>query len=319
MKSFVFAACLRTQIRLASILLLSAAILTACSSAPNPEDAEQTDESGNQKSTSALTRPSGDDDLIEREETPLQKESVKASPKSTAKSTAFVPTNKFVDGVEFHQQNEFLGTTVVKLSKLGVRLESPSITCILPLGKTPTAYNAQNGSCLKLTYKSTAILAGGVPTDGKLGKQKLIVISKDKIAGVNCIHYKYYVESIDPKTKQKSQIKETQVWGTKDLKIPDAVLKECSKMLMMPPEAGFPLKVMRIVDTAELEKRQKKGLKPQADRVAVDTSQYKQTKLDVGEFAPLEGFKPVTDEMQFMMSSDDSELAGGALDDLEKE
>jgi hypothetical protein len=83
---------------------------------------------------------------------------------------------------------------------------------------------------------------------------------------------------------------------------------------MMPENLGFPVKMTRIASATTSE--QIKGMGNSRVRQVVSTTSFSHAKLDKGEFALLPGYKTVTDEMQLMMSSEDTDLAGAP--DLEE-
>lgn len=236
----------------------------------------------------------------------------KAAPKPQL-STEGKKTGSMVDGVIINQQNEFLGMSTLKMSKLGVRLESPSITVIMLPGKEAIAYNSQNGNCMALTERSAALLAGSKNFDNP-GEEKITKVGTEKIAGLDCIHYdvmKYYQ---DPKTKKQYPGWSTDVWACKDIGVPSSIVNDCARLTMMPKNLGFPVRIVREARTTDMEKR-KGATNANQKRPVINTSKFAKAKLDKGEFAEIEGFKKVKDEMQLMMSGDDSELIGTDLEE----
>jgi len=83
-------------------------------------------------------------------------------------------------------------------------------------------------------------------------------------------------------------------------------MKDCARITTTPVELGFPVKITRAGSTTEKERRTKSG---KNIREVISTRSFLRTKLDKGEFALLPGFKTVKDEMQLMMSNDESDLA----------
>lgn len=141
----------------------------------------------------------------------------------------------------------------------------------------------------------------------------------------------------------------TEFWSTKDINVPAEIVKDTARLTMMPGGLGFPVRIQREVDGATTvhptagpgaansktasagtdKSAATGGLKPVAHvsddgtkssvRKVIDTTGFAKAKFDKGEFALLEGFKTVKDEMQLMMSSDESDLEGMGLDDDPKE
>lgn len=315
----------------ASMVLLLSTTLTACG--PKP-DADKTDDE-----TETSTKASSDDELEDAEESSPKK--VRA-PKVRL-STEGKPTGQMVDGYAIEQQNEFLGLTKLKLSKLGARLESPNLTCIIMPGKEAIAYNPDNGNSMQLTTKSAAMLAGKRPNEGPSQE----VVDKDKavenIAGLKC--NKYVVHKFfffvkpgakkgpvpDGTGKTSEQLERegweeawhTEIWATKDLKIPAQVMKDCARLTMMPPDLGFPMRIEKLAQrNSSSTMRSGKGNQKYPGsangmraKFVIDTHSIEKTKFDAGNFTLLAGYKPVKDEMALMMSGDESELDEMGLDD----
>jgi hypothetical protein len=182
-------------------------------------------------------------------------------------------------------------------------------------GKGPQAYNAQNGSTMELSAKSAAMMTG---TQNRTGPIETVtnLLGKEKIAGVNCTHYNVEKFEKNPRSKRhRERVWYADVWSTKELPIPESVLKATSLVMVIPPELGFPLRVARFNNPTEKEKaRGERGHSVMRD--VITTSSCVRTKIDQGEFARLEGFKPVKNEMELMMTESDSDLASSSdLDD----
>lgn len=297
----------------ALLCLLSASLLIGCGQQQNTTTSDsdkETTSSADDNDKSATS----DEDIADIDDTSSKK--TKKAPKVTY-TVEPKPTGQVVDGFEVHQQNEFLGPCVLKISKNGVRLESSTITVILPTGKDAIAYNPQNGNSMELSSKSASMLAGNTH-GGEDSKDETKKVGTDKIAGVKCTHYQLVRKFLNKKTKQEIDHYTTDIWATKDLKVPPQVLKDCARMTMMPPELGFPVKVIRETNvTTKIKGKQQGGSRT---REVISTSEFKPTKVDTGNFALLSGFKTVKDEMKLMMSDDESELGGSSsLDELDKE
>lgn len=314
----------------ASMVLLLTTTLTACGPKPDADKTEEDTETG--------TKAASDEELEDVEESGPKK--VRA-PKVRL-STEGKPTGQMVDGYEIEQQNEFLGLTKLKLSKLGARLESPNLTCIIMPGKEAIAYNPDNGNSMQLTTKSAAMLAGKRPNEGPSQE----VIDKEKavenIAGLKCNKYVvhkffFYTEPGHPrkgpvpdgKGKTSDQLKDegwveawhTEIWATKDLKIPPQVMKDCARLTMMPPDLGFPMRIEKLgmrntnIRTGKGSQRNPAPANGMRAKFVIDTHSIEKTKFDAGNFTLLAGYKPVKDEMALMMSGDESELDDMGLDD----
>lgn len=228
-------------------------------------------------------------------------------------STEGKKTGKMIDGMIINQQNEFLGMTTLKLSKLGVRMESPTITCIMLPGKEAMAYNPRNGNCMQLTEKSAAMLAGSRGYNGPM-EQKTKKLGTEKIAGINCIHYELVKYFRDAKTKQLYPAWSSELWACKDIGLPPLIIKDVARLTVMPPELGFPVRIEREARTTQAEHRKGEN-RVYVKRRVIDTTAQKKAKIDEGQFAYLDGFKTVKDEMQLMMSSDEDEMLGSELDE----
>ncbi len=295
-------------------LLVSVSLLIGCGQSKSPT-AEHKIEQDKSKQTA---NTSNDDDFESNEN------AIETSPKKKDQAKAVKPqlnlegkkTGKLIDIIIMRQQNEFLGATSIKLSKLGARLDSNSLTVIMIPGKKGVAYNPSNGATMALTAKSAVIMSGAKSTPESDIETKIKKLGNDKIAGLKCTHY--YVEkyATDQKTKKRGRVWYAEIWATKDVEASPAVLKECSTLLVIPPELGFPLRITRFNTPTEREKSQGEKAK-KITRDVITTSSYEKAKVDEGQFALLEGFKPVKNEMELMMSDTDSELTGVGGDDMD--
>lgn len=295
----------------AGIIFLASTLLCGCGqSSDNPQEAQKDADQDETKSSSATS----DEDIEDIDDVSSKKKP--KAPKIKLSTTA-KKTGKLVDGFVVHQQNEFLGPTVLKIGVPGIRLESSTLTVILPAGKEAIAYNPQNGNCMQLTAKSTAMLAGS-SRFGEESKETTTKLGTEKIAGVKCVHYHVHRSFIDKKTKKEmSGGYGSEIWATKDLKLPPSIMKDCARITMMPQELGFPVKVVRDASTTPTEMR--RGVKKsRMRREVISTSSFTPSKVDTGEFALLAGYTPVKDEMKLMMSDEEADLGGG-LDDLDKD
>jgi hypothetical protein len=306
---------LKSCLSQALVLLFVCVLLSSCGQPAAPTGALNKD-AGKVKTAA---EPSGDDDFdgVDPESTsPAGKKSPAAAARQ-ALSTAGKKTGKMLDGLVLHQQNEFLGTTTLKVSKTGARLESSLLTVILIPGQQPVAYNVQNGSTMKLTTKSAAIMAGarqsGDISDVKTESKKL---GAGKIAGINCSRYLVQKYATNVKTGYRSRVWFAEIWATRELHVHPAVLKECARFLLIPEELGFPLRVVRFTSPTEIE-RHEGVTASRIQRDVIKTASCARQKLDEGEFAYLSGFKSVKNEMELMMTSTDEDLDGGELDEAE--
>lgn len=294
--------------QLAIFCAVSMLILSSCSSAPNTASGDKPEVI----SDKPVEEAEPEEDLSE----PVKKPSM-SSEKTL--STAPVLTNVKVPAIEFRQQNEFLGSSVLKLSPAGVRLDSPNIAAVFPAGASgPTIFNPITGKSMLLTSKNSAFLrhAGGLEKgSGEVAKK----IAVETIAGMKCIHFRIESYKVDPKTKAKSLDWTTEVWATRDLGLPSKIIDDCSKLTMIPPELGIPLRLVRESKPTAQEKS--KGVEGVQRRTLIDTFSAKKKQLDKGEFILLVGYQPVKDEMELMMSGDKGELEAGLgdLEDMEKE
>lgn len=289
------------------LVAVSGILITACSSQPGPKD---------QLSEDSKSLESEKLDDLESDELLSDKPGKKKETKKTQVSTECKKTGKTVDGLVINQQNEFLGMTTLKVSKLGVRLESPTITCIMKPGQEAMAYNCRNGSSMQLTQKSASLLAGsrnmGMPTEQKTKK-----LGNENIAGLDCTHYELTRYFQDPKSKQTRGGWSSELWACKNVGLPPEIIKDVARLTQMPPELGFPVRIEREAATTQSE-RQKGESRAYVKRRVINTSAQRKEKLDTGEFDYLDGFKKVKDEMQLMMSSDDDDLLEDALGEESK-
>src|SRR5579883_1129686 len=259
---------------------------------------EDASDSSDETKTSSKTA-AGDEDTASDDD--LMGNSKNKQPPKPALSVEPKKTGQEVDGYIVHQQNEFLGPTVLKIAKPGIRLESSTLTVVFPAGKEAIAFNPQNGNCMALTARSAAMMAGTAKAKGEQQKDRTSKIGTEKIAGIKCIHYELTREFIDKKTKKPIDSFSTEIWATKDLKLPPQIMKDCAKMTMMPPELGIPVRVIRQAATTKAESIKGEKL-PRKKRDVISTSKCEIVKLDTGEFVPPSGFKTVTDEMKLMMT-----------------
>jgi hypothetical protein len=157
------------------------------------------------------------------------------------------------------------------------------------------------------------MMAGSARTGGEQQKDKTEKLGTEKIAGIKCVHYELTREFVDKKTKKALDSYSTEIWATKELKLPPEIMKDCAKMTMMPPELGLPVRVIRESKTTKAETIRGDKV-PRKKRDVISTSDFQTAKIDKGEFIPLSGFKIVKDEMKLMMSEEDP-TAG--MDDLD--
>lgn len=295
------------------LFLLSLLLLSGCGQPQTSaeKDMKTETESADEHSSSETAKEDDDDEDILDEKPAEGKKKVPAKPKLSSEAKK---TGKLIDGVIVHQQNEFLGPCLLKIGKPGVRVESSTITVIFPCGKEPIAYNPQNGNCMALNTKSAGLMSGNMHA-GEEYKDHTEKVGTEKIAGVNCTHYLLTRVFVDKKTGKELNGKyATDVWFTRDLKLPPQVIKDCARMIMMPADLGFPVKIEREPKTSYQNSHPNAGR-----RNVVITNKFESAKIDSGEFAPLAGFSTVKDEMKLMMSDEESELsANAALDDLDK-
>ena len=136
----------KSALGIASILLVSANLLDGCG-----QSSQNSDKLKKEQAKSKQTADMAEDDFDGADgttESAVKKKGLAKAAKPKL-SVDGKKTGKLLDGIVLHQQNEFLGTTLVKLSKMGARLESSTITIIMIPGKKPVAYNAQNGSTMQ--------------------------------------------------------------------------------------------------------------------------------------------------------------------------
>ena len=320
-------ATLRSLFCSASMVLLLSVSLSACG--PKP-DAEKADDD-----TETSTKAASEEEVEDLEDTSSKKSH---EPKKRL-STEGKHTGEMVDGYEIEQRNEFLGPTTLKVSKYGARLESPNLTCIILPGKEAMAYNPDNGNSMQLTSRSAAMLAGKRPNEGPSVEVTEKSKTSDLIADMKCSRYvvhKLFLrkrlrkgEAVpDSKGKTAKELKKdgwreewsTEIWATKELKVPPQVMKDCARLTMMPPDLGFPMRIEKMNAAVTLEQN---GSVANTQHVAsrikskyvIDTSKVKPAKFDKGDFAHLDGYKEVKDEMALMMSGDESELEDIGMDD----
>ena len=219
-----------------------------------------------------------------------------------ALSTIAPKTGVMIPGLEFNQKNEFLGSTVLKLSASGIRLDSPNLTAVFPPGQSgPNVYNPMTGKFMVLTNKNSTFLRQSTGMDKGISEEASKV-GTDTIAGYKCTHFKVEKYLVNPRTKEKNHQWTTEIWGTRELALPKPILNDCSKLTMMPPEFGFPMRVIR--HTAPTDQERSKGLVGQQKRVMIDTLVAKKTSFDKCNFQLLTGYTPVKDEMELMMAND---------------
>ncbi|MBX9688974.1 MAG: hypothetical protein K2X27_19860 [Candidatus Obscuribacterales bacterium] len=289
------------------LMPLIAVLLHSCAPAPKTEDNAKS-ESSQKTDTADLDSEAGIDDM---EEVSTKARKNKA-PKPKLSSMA-AKTGTMVDCVVMDQRNEFLGLTKVKLSKLGARIESANIVVIMQPGKGTMAYNAANGNCLQLTKKSAAMLAGQKDMDMAVeSKHSTKKLDSEKLAGLDCNHYLIEREFVNKKTKAVKSRWATEVWAAKNSGVPQNVIKDFAEMSQMPADLGLPLRIERDLGTTAVN-----GVTKRSKRIVIDTDSYSKAKVDKAEFQPLSGYKLVTDEMQLMVTDDDSELVNSELDDLD--
>lgn len=284
-------------------LVLATFTLFSCSSAPDKTgvDKDEPDEEIASKPVDD-TLPEEDEDLPAKKKKP-----------EVTLSTAPKKTGKMVPGLEFNQRNEFLGMSILKMSAEGIRLDSPNLTAIYPPGKSgPTVFNPLTGKAMVLTAKNSSFLKQASGMSGA-GEEETKSVGVETVAGYKCNHFVVDRFVFNPKTKERIHSWTTEIWGTRDLGMPKNIIDDCSKLTMMPPSFGFPMRVIRHGSATELEK--KKGMTGKQRRVMIDTISAKKTKFDKGEFVLLEGFQPVQDEMALMMSNDKEDDFMSELDD----
>jgi len=275
-----------------AMLTFAAFAVFACSSAPE-QAAVDKDEPDDEIASKPV-----DDTELEDEIEPTKK---KKTPEVSL-STAPKKTGKMVPGLEFNQRNEFLGMSILKMSADGIRLDSPNLTAVFPPGKIgPTVFNPLTGKAMLLTSKNSSFLKQASGMSGA-GEEETKQVGTETVAGYKCNHFVVDRFVFNPKTKQRIHSWTTEIWGTRDLGLPKSIIEDCSKLTMMPPSFGFPMRVIRHATPTEAEK--KKGLTGKQRRVMIDTISAKKAKFDKGEFVLLEGYEPVQDEMALMMSND---------------
>ena len=169
--------------------------------APPPEKIGQTTDADSAGQSKNIHRGS-EDDLDEGEDMPQSGKHKKAREARPALSIEGKKTGVLTDAVIAQQQNEFLGASTLKLSKCGIRLESSSITVIVPPGQQAVVYNAKNGNCMILTSRSRSLLGGGSNYSDE-GQQTSTKVGTEKLLGMNCVHYKVSKIMLDAKTKKR--------------------------------------------------------------------------------------------------------------------
>lgn len=297
----------RRAYALVSVLLVL--LLAACAGTVVKDSHEAKPET---QTANAIQQMDAADDESDEAENSLETKKTQSVFSTEGKKTGDVSK-----GIVVEQQNEFLGLTIVKLSKWGVRMDSPSISVILNPGKDAMAYNSQNGSCLKLSSKSAAFMSGAVGDKNKgAGDLKTRKLGNEVICGKPCVHYRLSKLLKDAKTNKVYDSWAEDVWTTKDLNVPPLIIKECAKLTLLPPDLGFPVKIVRFKNrngehgAEEVEELLRKDIvDKKRQRQVIGTVSFSPQELDKGEFQYLQGFKAAEDEMQFMMSSDDSALA----------
>lgn len=302
-------------------LLLS---LTSCSSNDSKTSSGDGSEEGikSENAEDKAAEASEDPDEIVEPSTETGKSSkTKKAPKKPKVSIEGKHTGITSPGVVVQQENEVLGLNLVKLSKYGIRMDSSTISVILRPGETAMAYNPNNGYSLPLTEKAASFMAG-VKTSNKMGEE-LIVTEKGRetLCGKACIHYRLIKILKDPKTKKVYDSWAEDVWATKDVDVPPAILKECAKLVLLPKDLGFPVRIARFKNRSKSspDVNRLKNLDMKATKDVIKTLSFEKQTQDSGDFVFLSGFKPAKDEMQFMMAGNEDELAGEeGLDDLDE-
>lgn len=299
------------------IFLLSGLALYACGGQPASDDSTKKADAGSTSKSSGSNLK--EEDLDDSSDNQATKDDEKSKiPKKDPLSTTGKPTGELAEGVLVEQTNEFLGRTKVKLCKFGVRLESPSLTCIMLPGKPAIAYNPQNGNAMALTSKSAAMLSGTkTPEPGGETKVEKVKVGTEKIAGLNCDHYRLANFYMDQRTKQFRRAWSNEVWACKDIGAPPAIVKDCARLTLMPPELGFPVRIARTSEATHIEKQ--KGIGGSQVRQVVNTLSSSRGKFDKCEFMALPGYTTVQDEMKLMVSDDENSLASSGLDDMDSD
>jgi hypothetical protein len=157
-------------------------------------------------------------------------------------------------------------------------------------------------------------MSGGTPQSGPLTTEHSAG-KPDKVADIPCTYYDVSKYEINRSTKAKECVWHADIWAAKNLGINPKLQKSCADMLQMPVELGFPLRITRQANDKEkaLMKRMR-SKNPVRD--VIITKSMRHEKVDAGQFAKFDGFKPVKNEMELMMS-DDAETLGGDLDDVD--
>lgn len=288
---------------------LSAFLLVSCGSSPQKSEDKAKD--AEEVADKPVDDSEPDDDALSGSSGKPASAKIKAEPSF---STVPKKTGKMVSGLEFNQRNEFLGMTILKVSPEGIRLDTPTVSAVFPPKDVgPHVYNSVTGKTMLLTSKNSSFLQQASGMTGS-GEEETKKAGTETIAGYKCTHYVVDRFVVNPKTKEKFHEWTTEVWATRDLPLPKQTIDDCSKLTMMPPSFGFPMRVVRHATPTEKEK--KRGLKGRQRRVMIDTLSCKNAKFDKGEFELLTGFERVNDEMALMMSNeDDSDLTA----DLDEE
>ena len=94
------------------------------------------------------------------------------------------------------------------------------------------------------------------------------------------------------------------------------IQKACADMLQIPIELGFPLRITQFASNKEKALMKHSHSPRNLVKEVILTKSLKHEKVDAGQFGKFEGFKPVKNEMELMMS-DDAETLGGDLDDMD--
>ena len=317
---------LKSCLRALQTLSMAFFVMITLASCSGGDQKTQTAEAGADSKTedSATDKSAEDPDEILDPDEGVKKKSGEGKKKAQF-STDGKRTGVTTAGIAVQQENEVLGLTVVKVCKFGIRMDSPSITVVVPPGQTPMAFNSQNGTSLMLTERAASFMAGMSKKGGRKHDEELRVVDMGKETFCNkpCNHYRFIKILKDDKTKKPYDSWAEDAWFTKDVNnVPPNILNDCAKLVLLPTKYGFPVRIARwknrahaSTDVSRLMNLDKSKIKD-----VIKSLSFENSTLDKGDFILPEGFKPAKDEMQFMMAGveGDDEL-DTVLDDSDEQ
>lgn len=168
------------------------------------------------------------------------------SPKSKPGSKADPETI----GYRLRQHMDWRGAMILDLSKYGVRYSSKDLGALLtPDEKIYVLNDSTKKYCImdRTRWKQQHGMWSNDP-----GPERQTFAAKEKMLGLEVTHYKleklkYRMVMTQPNKPVKQLYPDmlTEVWATKDLQIPEPLLRSCADACLVPYTYGYPLKVIR--------------------------------------------------------------------------